>query len=266
MIKIRISDLRIVYMRNRFFFFFFLLLLPGIFCCNGCGGSKLDVYEIGLDPLWYPLDFKNKDNNVLGFSTELLRLISKEEKITFSLLYTNWDSLLSGLNAGNYKAILSSLHPYNFNLQNYDFSELYLPIGPVLVLPVSSPYQSLADIKGKQVAALTGSSSILLLESYPNIMISFCNSISDIINQLESGQAVAALLPVLTARAYTTGSFYNRFKIASTPLNDEGLRLITKKGSSPKLLKQFNTGLEKLKKDGRYDTLLTEWRLQGPAS
>lgn len=250
-------------MLTRFFLSCFLLF-GCILCLTSCGKKKNDVYEIALDPLWYPLNFQDKDNNVLGFSTELLRILSKEEKIFFSLLYGNWDSLLSGLNSNNYQAVLTSLYPYNFNLQQYDFSNLYLPTGPVLVLPIHSPYHSLKEIQGKQIAALSNSSSILLLESHPKILISACDSIGDIINQLQSGQVVGALLPHLIARSYTTGAFQSQFIIASLPLNNEGLRLVTKKNKNPLLIKRFNQGLDKLKKDGRYEALLVDWKLNAP--
>ena len=104
-------------MLTRFFFFPFLLLSSCILFLSSCGESKNDVYEIALDPLWGFSDFKEKDNNVLGFSTELLRIVSRDEKMSFSILYTNWNSLFSGLNSNTYPAVLSSLHPYNFNLQ-----------------------------------------------------------------------------------------------------------------------------------------------------
>lgn len=253
-------------MLTRFFISPFLLLSTCILFLSGCGEPKNDVYEIALDPLWVASNFKEKDNNVLGFSTELLRIISRDEKISFSLLYTNWDSLFSGLNTNTYQAVLSSLHPYNFNLQKYDFSELYLPIGPVLVLPVSSPYHSLQEIQEKQVAVLENSPSVLLLESYPNILISICSSTADIINKLQSGQVVGALLPLLTARSYTRGSLKTQFTIASPPLNDEGLRLITKKTQKPLLIKKFNKGLENMKKNGKYELLLAEWELNAPLS
>lgn len=253
-------------MLTRFFFFSFLLLSSCILLLSSCGESKNDVYEIAIDPLWGLSDFKEKDNNVLGFSTELLRIISRDEKMSFSILYTNWDSLFSGLDANNYQAVLSSLHPYNFNLQKYDFSQLYLPTGPVLVLPISSPYHSLQEIQGKQIAVLENSPAVLLLESYPNILISTSSSIAEVINKLQSGQVAGALLPLLIARSYTRGAFKAQFTIGSSPLNDDGLRLITRKNQKPLLIKKFNKALEKIKNDGRYEQLLRDWELNVPLS
>jgi polar amino acid transport system substrate-binding protein len=227
----------------------FLLLLCTLLC--GCGKKEQMKHEIAMDPSWYPLNFQNKNNNIVGFSTELLRSISSEEFTTFSVLYTNWDSLQEGLISQQYGGILSSIYPYNFNQKKYSFSETYLPTGPVLILD-------------KPIAALTGSSSITLLETYPKIIISFCNSIGDLVNQLQSGQVIGALLPWPVAQSFMQGSFQKQFMLASGPLNDEGLRLITLKGQDSSLIRRFNHGLEKLKKNGRYDQLLIDWGIVPP--
>lgn len=248
-------------MLARFFLCPIFLILACFFSLSGCDGKKSPGYQIGIDPMWYPVDFGNLNNNVLGFSTEMLKTISRYEHIDFSVLYTNWDSLLQGLSAEKYEGALSSLHPYSFNLNVYDFSDSYLPLGPVLVVPTSSSYTSLSEIHKKPVAALAQSSSILLLDTYPDIFIYSSNSVPEVINQLQSGQVVGALLPFLTAKAYTQGSFQSQLKIVTAPLNDEGLRLITLKNKNPLLIKKFNKGLEKMKKDGNYDLLLTDWKL-----
>jgi polar amino acid transport system substrate-binding protein len=253
-------------MLTQFFRFPFLLLTGFILFLNSCGEFQKKVYEIALDPLFIDSDFKNNDNNVLGFSTELLRAVSKESNTPFSILYTSWEGLLSGLDADKYPGILSSLPPYTFNCVRYDFSELYLPSGPVLILPLGSPYHTLKDIKNKQIAVLANSPGVLILEAYPNISILSCESEGDIINQLQSGQASGALLPLLSARSYTRGSFKGQFAIASHPLNNEGLRLITKKKQNTTLIRKFNKVLKQMKKDGRYEKLLEEWKLNAPPS
>jgi len=247
--------------------FFALLLSISILLLIGCGKNtppKPSAYQIGLDPSWYPINLTGKDNNILGFSTELMKTICAEENTTFSMIYTAWDSLLDGLAAGKYQGALSSLYPYNFNLQKFDFSDVYLPLGPVLLAAAGSPYHSLDDLQGKPVAVLSGSPSVLLLESKPQIFITPCNSVAEVINLLQSGQVTGALLPVVVAESYTGGSLQNKFVIVSPPLTDEGLRLLTMKNKNGALIKKFNKGLAKMKKTGTYNALLSEWKLTSP--
>ena len=248
-------------MFTRFFLLIAFLFSTSIFFLSGCGEKNNGTYKIGVDPLWYPLDFKGQENNVMGFSTELLTEISKKEKLYLSLLNTNWDSLFQGLKTGTYEAVLSSLPPYNFNLKQYDFSDLYLPLGPVLILPTSSTYHSLEKMQGTTVGVIFESSSSLVVEPYSEISIKTYGSASAIVNDLLLGYIDGALLPILIAESFTRGSFTDSIQIASKPLNNEGLRIITLKGKSPKLIKYFNQGLKQLEKNGQYKKLLSEWQL-----
>jgi polar amino acid transport system substrate-binding protein len=243
--------------------FLLMTLLFSLAACLFVGCDKINngSYYVAVDPLWYPLNFKQKENNVMGFSAELLTEISKKEHLSISMVSTNWDSLFQGLKTNSYQAVLSSLYPYNFNLDDYDFSDLYLPIGPVLILPTQAKYKSLKEIKGKEVGALIGSPSITILEAYPEILIKTYDTAAALINDLLVGHIEGGLLPILTAETFTQGSFTEELRIASKPLNQEGLRLITPKGKSPKLIALFNRCLKKFKKNDTYEKLLTKWQL-----
>ena len=238
-----------------------LFFFVGALLVTSCGKIHNGSYNVGIDPLWYPLNFTQKENNVMGFSSELLADVARKESFSVSLLSTNWNTLLEGLLEGSYEAVLSSLYPYNFNKSTYDFSDVYLPIGPVLLLPTSSKYSSLEEIKQREVGAVTGSASVLILEKYPEILIKTYDTAAALIADLLAGDIAGGLLPILTAETFTQGSFTEELKIASKPLNEEGLRLVALKGKQEKLLSHFNEGLKKLKKNDSYEKLLAKWQL-----
>ncbi len=238
-----------------------LFLFCSIFFLWGCN-SPTPKYEIGIDPSWYPLDFQERQTNVFGFSTELLTQISLEENIEFSILNTNWDSLLDGLTTQKYQAILSSLYPYNFNQNIYSFSEPFLNTGPVLVASIQTPELSLKDLSGKTIGVLEGSPEILMLEKDSTISIRSYASVPDTLNDLVAENIHAALLPALNATAYVDHLYFRKLKVASKPLNDQGLRLITLKEKEPKLLEKFNKALEHMKKNKSYTELISKWNLE----
>jgi len=238
--------------------FFFLILL------YGCTGSSLKNYEIGVDPSWYPLNFQGRDPMVLGFSTELLQKVTEEEHLTLSLLSTNWDTLFSGLKEQKYQAILSSLYPYTFYQDQYDFSELYLAIGPVLLVKTSSLAKDLHDLQEKEVGILEGSTHALLLEKDPSILIRTFTSPPELLNALVQEQVDAALLPILLAEAYLQDLYQGKIHIISEPLTKEGLRLIALKGKAGELIHAFNQTLSSMQKTKEYEKLLAKWQL-GPS-
>lgn len=240
---------------------FFFIILFTLFSCgsNSSGGRK-----VGVDASWYPLELSDRTNNITAFSTELLAEIGKVEKIPFIKVTVNWNDLMEGLQKNNYEAILTSMPPYIFNEKLFDFSQVYLPLGPVLVVPTSSPLNSLDQLDGKEIAVISGSDSALILEKSIGVLIRYYDSVPKALNALISGTIDGALIDALSAVSYCRDLYQNELKISTPPLNDEGLRLVTKHDAAPDLIKSFNKGLAKLKKEGSYDKLLKKWSLQEP--
>lgn len=238
------------------------LLIAVLWFLSGCGESPEPERRIGVDPSWYPLEFGSRTNSVTAFSTELLSRIGQLEKIPFVKISVNWDNLMEGLQKDNYEAILSSMAPHIFKEKLYDFSEIYLPLGPVLVVDTNSKINSLDDLERKEIAVIQGTSGALILEKIPGVLIRYYDSIPAALNDILLMTVDGAMLDVLTAVAYCRDLYQGALKIATPPLNDEGLRLITKHNTAPDLIQSFNHGLKTMKKDGSYDVLLKRWNLQ----
>jgi len=238
---------------------FLILILLTLF---SCGKSSNGSCRVGVDASWFPLDFGVRDNNVTAFSTELLTEIGRIEKIPFVKLTVNWNDLMEGLQKDKYEAILSSMPPYIFNKALFDFSEIYLPLGPVLVVPMESKIKSLNDLNGKEIAVISDSTSPLILEKSQGVLIRYYDAIPKALNDILSGTVDGAMIDILSAVAFCRDLYQGKLAIVTSPLNDEGLRLITKRDRSPDLIKGFNSGLAKMKKDGSYVKLLDKWSLQ----
>ena len=104
-----------------------LFIFCSLFFLTGCGSSPSSSqnYEIAIDPTWAPLNFQDRQNNVLGFATELLTEVSKQESISIGTVlgspevlllekdptilihtYDNIPDTLNDLAAGNIQAAL----------------------------------------------------------------------------------------------------------------------------------------------------------------
>ena len=233
-----------------------------ILCCIalGCGGgAQKTVYQIGVDPSWYPLLLDNKESSLTAFSTELLQEIAKLEEIGVTKVTVSRDHLMDGLKKGEYSGILFSMPPYNFNQQTYDFSDLYLKTGPVLVVSTSFDFTSFEHLSGKEIAVMPDSPGTLILEKYPGILIRNYDSIAKALSDVSSMQIDGAIVDVLPATSYCQDLYQGKLKIVTSPLNDSGLRLITLHNRAPGLIEAFNEGLDKLKSSNEYDGLLMKW-------
>jgi polar amino acid transport system substrate-binding protein len=238
-------------------YFWFAILCIIATSCGG--GSQKTPYRVGVDTTWYPLLLDGKESNLTAFSTELLQEIGKKEEVSFSKVIVSWDVLLEGLKKGEYNAILFSKPPYNFNQQTFDFSDLYLKTGPVLVVSTSFDFKSMDKLSGKEIAVMPDSTGTIILEKYPGILIRNYDSIAKALNDVNSGEIDGAIIDVLMATSYCQDLYQGKLRIVTEPLNDAGLRLITLHNRAPELIEAFNDGLEKLKASKEYEKLMQKW-------
>ncbi|MBS0620659.1 MAG: transporter substrate-binding domain-containing protein [Verrucomicrobia bacterium] len=240
-------------MWNRLFFLFFSCL----FACS----SPVKEVRVGIDPYWYPLALGQRAVNVTAFATELLKEIGTLENIPFVKITSNSDELLDGLKRGEFVGILGSLSPQLFNEKIYAFSESFLPLGPVLVVPINSPITSLEMVAGKKIGITTGPGGAVILDKNRGALVSPYETVPQALNDVVNQTLDGALVDILTASAYCKDLYAGKLHIVTPPLTDEGLRLILPYGTDAELIEEFNTGLNKLKARGIYEKLLKKWDL-----
>ncbi|MCP5509611.1 MAG: amino acid ABC transporter substrate-binding protein [Chlamydiales bacterium] len=227
----------------------------------GCGSMAKSPYRIAVDPSWYPLDLMGKEANVYAFSSDILKAISKKEGIPIDRVNVSWDDTLEGLQKDLYDGVLSPLPPYNFNRAKYDFSDLYLPTGYVLVIPARSSMKQLKKMQDAEIAVQKDSEAERILDLYPSTIPRFYVSPSVALDKLAKGEYKGVIMNVIPAVSFIEDKYADQLKISGDPLNDAGLRLIAIKGKRSELIEQFNEGLKKIKRDGTFDKLVEKWNV-----
>lgn len=236
-------------------------LLALAFIVLGACSSSPQTYKIGIDPTWFPLDVINKEPYILAFSTELLQKIAHLKHVEFERVTVSWDNLLEGLKKRQYEGILSSLEPYGFNLEKYQFSENFLNTGPVLVMRENATKSEVDTLYEKEIAAFSQNDEQLLMQKYPDAIVRMYDSLQKALVDLSIGNLDAVLIGYLQAFSYVNDIYHEKLKIVSSPLNNEGLKLVTLAKDQQKFIQLFNEGLNELKKNGEYDELLSKWKL-----
>jgi|JI10StandDraft_1071094.scaffolds.fasta_scaffold01504_20 polar amino acid transport system substrate-binding protein len=235
----------------------FLVLMVFLVSC----GVKGKTYLIGIDPSYYPTPLGGKEANVYAFSNDLLRAISHEEGVFFEIVTVAWDSLTDGLKRRQYEGMLSSLTPRPMLERVYMFSESFLSTGPVLVIRKGVKVSSVNYLKGKEVGVNTLNNEALLMEEYPGVNIHYYDSIPNVLDEIVSDQIDGILIDYFLVSNYLRNLYYGKVSIATPPLNNAGLRLISLEGENEELIKVFNRGLDKLRSNGVYEKLLKKWEL-----
>jgi polar amino acid transport system substrate-binding protein len=236
------------------------ILILLVLLLNCCTNKETFSYRIALDPLWTTTGLKGREQNLNGFTSDVFKEISKQQNIQIQLVMRNLNNLVDGLTQKKYEGMLSTIHPYLFNLQTYDFSELFLTTGPVLVVATHSPYTSLKTFEGKEIGLISGSNNEVFLED-PLILPRFFDSVPQALNAVANGEIEGALIEGLIAQTYCNDLYQHKLKITSEPLNTNGIRLLTVHGENGLLIEQFNKGLEALHASGQFQKLQQKWFL-----
>jgi len=202
-----------------------------------------------------------KEANVFAFCNELLTEIGKKEGLHFERINRNWDNLSLGLEEGRYDAMLSSMYPYTFEKKKYQFSDLFLNTGPVLIVRTEGKKALMKNLPGKGIAVGSKESEVVVLRHYPEVLTQFYSSIPYALNELINEDVDGVIVDYIPATAFVEDLYQEKVTIATPPLNDAGLRFVALEGKSKQLVKKFNSGLDSLRSSGAFEKLLKKWEL-----
>lgn len=245
----------------------FVLVIVGCIFFFSCGGNKTGYdYTIALDQAWYSLQAPGRQTDLTAFTTELILEIGKIEKVKIGIYQRSWSNLMFALQEGQCDAICSTMQPYLFYEKLYNFSNLYLMTGPVLVNLAKAPVKPLDKLGGDIIGIQRDSNGAIILEKYPSIIQRTYESIQQALIDTTKGVIDGAIVDILSAEAYTADLFQGQLKIATPPLTQEGVRILAMKNHKPELIRLFDRGLARLKSNGKYAELAKKWRLAEPIS
>ena len=220
-------------------------------------------FLIAIDKSWAPLDLHGQEQYMQGFISELTAKIAKEEEIKIQLVTVASSQLFDNLAKGYYDGVISPLSPNVINEEKYLFSEPIYLVGPVLIVPLHSKATKISELHN--VGVKTGFSGIFTLSGSPMTQILTYNDMNVALNDLALGKIDGLIMGSIDAYAYIQGYYTDKLKVATSPLTNEGLRLVTlNKFFGKELEKLFDKGLTEVKKEGFYQNLLKKWELIDP--
>lgn len=241
--------------------FLIVLLILLIKSCSTNSQAVTDYY-IGQDSQWPGLELMGKERNIMAFNSDLLATIAKTERLRIHLINGSSKELFSQLEQGLLQGVITNLKPDYSNEDRLIFSDPYFLLGPVLIIPSTAPIQGWNEKAKKIIAIPSRTPNILNLVSDPSIQTKFYDDILRALADLSDHNIDGVVFPALPAHVYTKTFYSQELKIATLPLNDDGLRLAALKNDAGKLLiEYFNKGLAELKQKGTYQQLIDQWGL-----
>jgi len=220
-------------------------------------------FLIAIDKSWAPLDLHGQEQYMQGFISELIAKIAKEEEIKIQLVTVPSSQLFDNLEKGFYEGVISPLSPNVINEKKYIFSEPVYFVGPVLIVPLHSKATKISELHN--VGVKTGFSGIFTISGSPMTQILTYNDMNMALNDLARGKIDGLIMGSVDAYANIQGYYRDKLKVVTSPLTNEGLRLVTLNNFfGQELEKHFDKGLLQTKKEGYYQNLLKKWELVDP--
>lgn len=264
---------------------FLSLSLVGATALVGCGKSEapapapapaaepaaapaaLPELKVAIDPTYQPFTFKTADGKPTGFDVDIAEALCKEIKRQCVFVEQVWDSMIPGLQAKKYDAIISSMSITEERLQVVDFSDKYYSTPSQIVVKTGTPFTDLASLKGKKLGVLKGSTQekYALGELKPvGVNVVPYEAQDHVYLDIKSGR----LDGTVADRVEVTGGFLSKpegkdYGFVGPELNEEkyfgiGMGVAVRKGET-QLKDEINAAIKTIRSNGTYDQLAKKY-------
>ena len=250
----------------------FSTLLGGCSSSDSSSSSKDDSLQyvmdkgeliVGLDDSFPPMGYRDKDNKIVGFDVDLAKETCKRMGIKAKFQPVSWESKEQELSSKNIDCIWNGFGITPEREKVLTFTEPYMSNPQIFVVLADSGIKTEADLKGKVVAAQSGSTAYATIDKDTNLKDSFKEFIGvednvKALMDLEVGGSDAVAMDTVVARYYMTKDPGKYSIIEDTTILDEEMGVGFRKGDNA-LCKKVEDTLKEMKKDGTLAKISKEW-------
>ena len=123
----------------------------------GGSGSAEGVLKVGVEGVYKPYNFHDDSGKLVGFEIDIVEAIAEKIGKKAQYVEAKWDSLLAGLDAGQYDLVMNNVAVTDERKKAFDLTVPYAQTQGRLGVPEGSDITSLADVKGRRAAQTTTS-------------------------------------------------------------------------------------------------------------
>ena len=218
---------------------------------------------VGLDDSFPPMGYRDKDNKIVGFDVDLAKETCKRMGIKAKFQPVSLESKEQELSSKNIDCIWNGFGITPEREKVLTFTEPYMSNPQIFVVLADSGIKTEADLKGKVVAAQSGSTAYATIDKDTNLKDSFKEFIGvednvKALMDLEVGGSDAVAMDTVVARYYMTKDPGKYSIIEDTTILDEEMGVGFRKGDNA-LCKKVEDTLKEMQKDGTLAKISKKW-------
>jgi polar amino acid transport system substrate-binding protein len=129
----------------------------GLAGCLGSLGGSGDTVLIGSDIPYKPFEYRTEAGDLTGFDVEMAGAIFEEEMgRDYEFKETAWDGIISSLNNGDFRVIMSAMTINAERDKKVDFSDPYFTAYQTVIVLKGDGIETTDGLKGKNVGVQKG--------------------------------------------------------------------------------------------------------------
>lgn len=234
----------------------------------GCGSNTTNsdkVWRVGTDATYAPFGFKEKNTGKLdGFDIDIITAIAKEEGAEVDIQNLNFDALLPALQSNTLDIAISDMTISEERAKSVDFSNPYYIAGSGLVVNTDNTnITSFKDLEGKRIGVSIGSTGAEIAGKIPNADVRQFNLIIDAFLELQNRGVDVVINDTPVNEFYVVNKGRGIAKVVGEDYDAAPLGIAVKKGNT-ELLDKINSGLAKIKENGKYREIYKKWFAKEP--
>ena len=223
--------------------------------------AQAETVKVVFDTAYAPFEFKDSDQVYKGIDIEILDKVAEINGWTLEKSFPGFDAAVNMVQSGQADAIMAGMTKTKEREQVFAMSDTYYDTKVVIATKKANKITSYDQLKGKTVGVKNGTAAQRFLQKnkdqYGYTIKTF--DTSDLMNNSLSTGAVDAIMDDQPVIEYAIKQGQD------LSINIEGEAVgsfafgVKKDGSHENLIKQFNTALAQMKKDGTLDQIIEKW-------
>ncbi|NLN27244.1 MAG: basic amino acid ABC transporter substrate-binding protein [Firmicutes bacterium] len=238
---------------------FRLWLVAVVLLCTMSGIASAEVLRVATDATFAPFEYVDvRTRRVVGFDVELIEAIGRIMGVEVQVTNIAWDSLLPGLNAGQFDVVIAAMTITEERLNSVDFSDPYFETGQVIVVrPGTTDINGPADLKGKRVGVQIGTTGHFAAQAIGGVNVRTFDSAPLAFAALKLRQLDAVIVDEVVAIQERNAN-PGQTVIVGEPFETEQYGIAVRKGRTD-LVERINAALKQVREDGTYDQIYEKW-------
>ena len=211
-----------------------------------------------MSGLYKPFNYK-ENGKLAGFDVEIGKALAKKMGMKPVAMTNPWETLIQGLKAKKFDAILASMTVTEERKQSVNFTDTYYRSGAqIFVAENNHTIKSVADLKGKKIGVVKASTykEIALHNTEKENVVEYDSDITALMD-LPTGRLDAVItdqmvgLPIIKDGAI-------KIKDVGEPLSHDNQAIAVRK-EDKELINKLNKALAEIIKDGTYEKISNKW-------